>query len=441
MPKKLPIKSKVQLPAVVPEMSDLLEDLTSAIGVPREVLASDDEIENAWQNLPSVLRKITPELRDGQIAKMCVAVAAGLFDGAINYVWNASISALRGRVSAFGLPAVAFAKGKSFGEKELLELTDAQLLQLVLELNLISEDAFFMLDQCRALRNSFSAAHPSIGTIDEYEVVSFANRCARHALAEGEIPQGVDINQLISALDAGLMKPDQLALWNEAMELTHNAQRTFIIGMLHGIYCDSEASQAKRNAAQQLAIASKHTLGEVQESVLVGQHASYVGKGDDERSAASRQFLEKLELLGKLGSAEQHLVVSNACAKLFQVHQGFDNFHNEPPFASRLKRIVSQTSIPKSVQNEFVFTVAVCAVGNGHGTSWAAESDYEDMAKSFTPNEIKILFNLLGEKNLLSNIIKSINECKENFKTLVNQINPDSVPSSAKVEYKKWVKQ
>jgi hypothetical protein len=48
----------------------------------------------------------------------------------------------------------------------LIELKDADLLSLCLKLNLITEDGFFMLDQCRAVRNNFSSAHPTMGRIE-----------------------------------------------------------------------------------------------------------------------------------------------------------------------------------------------------------------------------------------------------------------------------------
>ena len=97
---------------------------------------------------------------------MCVAVSTGLFDSAINYIWNATILHLRDRVREFGLPVVGQIQQQDFEEAHLLDLQDSELLDLCLKLNLITEDGFFFLDQCRDMRNNFSAAHPSIGKIN-----------------------------------------------------------------------------------------------------------------------------------------------------------------------------------------------------------------------------------------------------------------------------------
>ena len=44
------------------------------------------------------------------------------------------------------------------------------------ELNLVTEEGYFMLDQCRDVRNNFSAAHPTIGPVDGRRNVAMAHR-------------------------------------------------------------------------------------------------------------------------------------------------------------------------------------------------------------------------------------------------------------------------
>jgi hypothetical protein len=65
---------------------------------------------------------------------MCVAVATGLFDSAINYAWNAAVIELRSKVRRFGLSVVPQIIGEPFDEAALLDLKDADLLQLCLEI-------------------------------------------------------------------------------------------------------------------------------------------------------------------------------------------------------------------------------------------------------------------------------------------------------------------
>jgi len=119
----------VKLPAIIANTMPALDQLTTALGVPRDILASAGEIETAWNNLPGVLKKIPPALRTEGMARMCVAVASGLFDSAINYIWNSSVIELREKVKRFGLNVVEQITGKSnFDDQALLDLKDAELL-------------------------------------------------------------------------------------------------------------------------------------------------------------------------------------------------------------------------------------------------------------------------------------------------------------------------
>ena len=181
---------------VIPAINELIKYLK----IPREVLASDEEITYAWQDLPRELKNIPVDLRGELIARMCVAVSAGLFDGAMNYIWNAAIIKLRDKLKIFGLPIIANILEKDFEEKNLLELQDSKLLELCLKINIIDEDGFFFLDQCRNIRNNFSAAHPTIGNVNDREFIVFLNRCVKYALADSSSPKGVNINEFINAI-------------------------------------------------------------------------------------------------------------------------------------------------------------------------------------------------------------------------------------------------
>lgn len=98
--------SEVKLPAIINNTNDVLDQLTTMLGVPRDLVASASEIQSAWNNLPEILNKIPPALRNEGMVRMCIAVSCGLFDSAINYVWNTAIIELREKIRRFGLNVV-----------------------------------------------------------------------------------------------------------------------------------------------------------------------------------------------------------------------------------------------------------------------------------------------------------------------------------------------
>ena len=431
--------NEVVLPAVVDRTTQLLQQLAGALNLPREILASDEEIAHAWQNLPRELRRIPADQRNELLARMCVAVAVGLFDSAINYAWNASILQLRTRVREFGLHVVTQLKSQSFEESDLLDLKDAQLLDLCLSLNLLTEEAFFFLSDARDVRNHFSAAHPPIGQLDDRELIVFVSRCAKYALTGGANPQGVDTNRFIAALKAGTFDLDQLSTWAAALDRTHDAQRELLIGTLHGIYCDPNSAQHARQNSLEVARHFASRFNTKLGSILLNRHGEYLAAGDSSRRNASRQFFEQLGLLSLLTEAERHSIISTVSKRLLSVHRGIDNFYNEPPFAERLRELTSQTDVPASAQEEFVEAVVVCGVGNQYGVSHAAFPHYKAMVENFSPAEVAYMLQLPSKKgSLVAERLTNHPACERRFRVLVSFINEASVPTKVQTAFQKW---
>lgn len=431
--------TEVKLPAILANTSPALIALTDALCVPRSVLASDDSIETAWNTLPSLLKKIPPNLRTAGLARMCVAVASGLFDSAINYIWNSAVIELREKTKRFGLPVVAQIKGKNFDEVALVDLRDADLLNLCLELNLITEEGFFFLDQCRDIRNNFSAAHPAVGSIDEHELTSFINRCGKFALGNENNLIGVDVQGFIKAVKGVKFLKAQTGEWVDRLNKTHQAQREMLIGLLHGIYCDPASSEESRLNALAISDIFSKTFSPSTKSLLIDRHSEYLAKGNDKQHKASQQYFEKLGLLELLGDSERHAMISTACKNLFSVHQSFNNFYNEPPFAERLLELASQGAVPDTAKDEFVTTVVTCAVGNQYGASNAAVPSYERIIKGFSQKEIAIFLELPVTKTVIAQRIESYSRCKNSFKSLVALIDAVSVPTKMKNSYDQWL--
>ncbi|EOD8980431.1 hypothetical protein ACJ5XD_001993 [Pseudomonas aeruginosa] len=427
---ELIVKEQPSLPALPETVLPAIEQLVQALGIPRNALASSEEIEYAWRDLPRELRDIPPHLRGELIARMCVAVSTGLFDGAMNYVWNAAILHLREKIRVFGLPVVAQIRQADFEEKHLLELQDSRLLELCLKLNIVDEDGYFFLDQCRDVRNNFSAAHPTLGKVNDREFTTFLNRCVRYALADSASPRGVDIGAFISAIKGPRFNSQQCGVWVQRLMETHDAQRQMLIIMAHGIYCDPNTpEQARLNSIDICSGLLASFTGSIR-SELINSHTEYVAKGYEDKHAASLQFFEKLGLLNLLNESEQHHIFSRAVDRLWTVHNGMNNFYNEPAFAERLLELSLQGAIPETVQEEYVQTVGCCRVGNGYGVSNAAVKYYDQMIQNFSPREISVLLqSATSNNNTLGRRVLAGGSYRSNFKTLLGLIDPASVPN------------
>jgi hypothetical protein len=221
-------------------------------------------------------------------------------------------------------------------------------------LNIINEDGFFFLDQCRDIRNNFSAAHPTLGKVNDREFTTFLNRCVRYALADSSSPTGVDIGAFISAVKGPRFNKDQYDIWAERLTKTHSAQRQMLITMVYGVYCDPNSPEQVRLNSLDICSNLPEGLTVSMRSELINIHSEYVAKGYEEKHVASLQFFEKLKLLKILNESEQHRVFYRAVERLMNVHNEMNNFYNEPAFAERLLELTSQGAVPETIQKQYV---------------------------------------------------------------------------------------
>lgn len=434
------MNKEINLPAIPTTTSTMIADLVKVLNVPRNVLASDEEITHAWNGLPRQLKNVPQQYRNELLARMCVAVHTGLFDSALNYIWNICVTAMRDKVRHFGLGAVSQIIGQPFDEEKLLDLRDAQLLELCLNLNLITEEGFFYLDHNREMRNNFSAAHPSMGTLNDTELFAFLNRAVVHALGGDKNPRGVDLQGLMKAISSARFNTDQLGHWVNSIRETHEAQRHTIFTTIHGMYCDPGVKEFARLNAIDISKALTDLLTPKIESALVDRHSEYAAKGDTVRHTVSQKFFAQLEKIGLLNEAERHLIISSQSKRLMSVHQDLNNFYNEPPFAELLCQSAMQAEIPASAKFVYVNTVTACYIGNGYGVSRAALPFYEKMIRAFTGREIAYMLEAANDKKgIIHNRIANSQLCRRKFSEAVRLLDPQSIPTSVQGDYQAWI--
>lgn len=421
---------------VTPNTEVVLSAICSDLHIPRTLLPSRQEIDQVWTQLPNLLTKIEQDLRDEKIAKMCVAVGTGLFDSAVNYVWNQSVIELRKRIIAFGLDVVKQIKSKEYTVRDIDALQDSDLLTLLLQLDIIDDEAYYFLSQCRDIRNNFSAAHPAMGNIDSYELLTYINRCVKYSLSRPRQIVGVDVRTMLSIIKNDQLDDQQVEAWKQKVATTHQAQKESIFSMFHGIYCDPAKQQIERANVLSLSIKCRPDFNSGIISSIIDQHEEYVATSDERKRAASEDFLIKIGLFDALKDAARHAVLSRLCKQMLQIHQSTNNFHNEAPFAEYLWAVSQQAPIPDTIKNQFVETVVSCAVGNEWGYAWAAAPYYDRMITNFSPKEIEIMLNIPNIDSYAKYKITTFPKCIVKYKEKVRLLNQTLIPASLLSLYK-----
>ncbi|WP_218776701.1 hypothetical protein [Nostoc sp. T09] len=162
-------------------------------GLPTEsVLVSVTERVTVFKNIADVLSKINDEQkpRSVYISKYIAAVASGLFDAALNYLWDETILELRKRISQYDISyfydnAVnSPEKRKALNsEDDLVKVNDSELIEGSRKIGLISEIGYKHLDTIRYMRNWVSAAHPNQNEITGLQLISWLETCIREVIS------------------------------------------------------------------------------------------------------------------------------------------------------------------------------------------------------------------------------------------------------------------
>ena len=199
---------------------ELLSAITTSLGVARSVLPDEEEINYALKELPRELNRIPVQLRDEFIVRASIASSVGLFDAAIIYVWNTVIKELRKKVESFGFEMIKHIRGNKVEDNFLVTIKDSDLLTLCEQLNIIREQGYYFLDQCRDIRNNASAAHPSTIELDDRELINFISRCAKYGLSNNSEVTGVNFKIFNAVLESSTTTEDNLNALSEEVKNT-----------------------------------------------------------------------------------------------------------------------------------------------------------------------------------------------------------------------------
>lgn len=140
------MENNIKLPELIDCNSEpMIKDLIDSLNFSRNILASTDEIEVIWGNLPLEINSIKSEYRHEMLARMVIAIRVGLFSSAVNEIWNITILALRQKINNFGLDVANQFLKRSLDNNKFKELKDKELIDISMELGLLDDNAYFFL--------------------------------------------------------------------------------------------------------------------------------------------------------------------------------------------------------------------------------------------------------------------------------------------------------
>ncbi len=421
------VTSQSQVATGVDQFSTGLSVYLTELGLPNDnVLVPVPERSRVINNLPEVISLVDSRQRNTSIylSKFIAACGAGLFDAALNFIWDETVVSLRKKVIQFDLEyfydSVVIDENrrkKLNGEEDLVKLDEWELVRGCHLTGILSDIGFKHLDYIRDMRNWASAAHPNQNDLTGFQLISWLETCIKEVI--GKEPEGpvIEIKRFLGCIrNNNLTLTDALPI-NTGIEHLPSDLGTSLLRTLFGMYTGKSASvQLKNNIKLVCSTAWNITPDEVKYECGF-KYATFASNAELERRDSAREFLTLVHGLPFLPSDTLAVELSEKINNLYTAHTGFNNFHNEPSHARVLDSYVSATgSIPDSVRKNYVKTVVMSKIGNGHGVSSMSTSYYDSMLQKFGESEIKEFVSLLEDREFSSRI--TLTSCGARYKTL-----------------------
>jgi hypothetical protein len=334
---------------------------------------------------------------------MVAAATVGLFDAALNYLWDELVSALRSRVVGFDL-AYFFdiAAGNNTdlrkslkAEVDLPNIDDARLLRASLEIGLITDVGFSRLDHIRYMRNHASAAHPNQNDLTGLELVTFLQLCIREVINTPPDTVTAHTGRLLANIKKAVL--DHTAVDAAAAffdQLPRDRADTLGNG-LFGLYTAQDRTPVVADNVRLLWPRLWPFVGEATRSSYGLRQARAVASAETAFATAARELIDLVGGTAYLTPEVRAVDMSEALDLLSSAHHGFNNFYNEPTPARRVLDLAGERGdVPSPVRERYIHVVIDCYLGNGYGVSAAALDSYEKMIARFSSGDAGIALRL-----------------------------------------------
>ncbi|MBQ9274855.1 MAG: hypothetical protein IJ228_08580 [Succinivibrio sp.] len=372
-------------------------DFLASHGLPTESVVADvDERRTVINNFATVLKHY-PE---GQlssavyISKFVGAVAAGLFDAALNYMWDETVRILRRRVAEAGLDTfydicIGGKKRDEFkSEQDLNKISDSQLVQGAQELELISEVCAAQLTHILYMRNYASAAHPNQSELNGLQLAHYLDTCIKEVAALSPSDPAISIPVLLKGIKSDKYNESALNLIIEKLPDMHRNKLISLSNGLLQIYCRDETAPGARLNIRTLMTPLWKLLDDQSRKDLGVRCVKFSLDGEGDAHEKALELLDHVDGRSYLPDDVRAAEIRAVLDELMEAHRSMGNFYSEPPLARNLSSLVGKLGeIPSEIEAYYINVLINVYLTNGYGTAFNAEPVYRELLAKFSPEQ------------------------------------------------------
>lgn len=395
-----------------------LANLLQHIGLPTEnILSPIEERRKVIFALESTIELLPIEERNKStyLSKFTVAISVGLFDGALNFLWDETVKSLRRLASTFDLQYFLVIaqtinnKYKNLHDADdLVAISDHDLLEICRRIGLVNDINYKRLEHVNYLRNHASAAHPNENYVSGIEMLGLLENCLKYAITAKPDHSVIQVKQLFENIRTKeIPKEDFQLICEELQKQTQERIDDFVLSIV-GVYTDPRTEAFAIKNIDRLGRNIWSAVSEETKSIVGSKFGVYRKNGDVERKDAIQKFLEIVDGLQYKDEDSLAGELLEKLQNLKTVHFEWNNFYNEHSHAKSISTSIPVTGLPDSVRKLFVKVVCICYMGNGkgykEGVDVSAVKYYTQFIENFTIAEIKDFVHLLNDPEFVTDL-------------------------------------
>lgn len=371
------------------------------------------------------------------LSKFVMAVGAGLFDAALNYLWDETITELRRRVVKYDLKyfydlavTAPDRRNKLNSADDLANVQDSELIAACTAMGMVSDIGFKQLDLVRHMRNYASAAHPNQNELTGLQLSSFLETCIREVIALPETNVMAEVRRLLANVKTQAYTADgakATASFFGELPTPHAGN----LGQgLFGIYVDPASPVVARDNVRLLMPRLWPFLDEEVRRGFGVRYGRFVANGDQQQADLAREVLDAVGAVSYLPESVRVAEIDAALDALRSAHDGMDNFYTEPPQARALAAIVGADPVPESLRSKYVLTLVDAFLGRGSGIAWNADPIYRTLLGQLTPADARVALLTFLDLGISSTLQHA--RPKVQFSALLDILEPKLVDQPAR---------
>ncbi|CAH1569881.1 conserved hypothetical protein [Vibrio jasicida] len=411
------LKKTGELVQPIGELHEQLEGYLVEVGLPvSNVVAPIQERKKVINALHEALEIIPLDKRQQSyyMSKFTVAISVGLFDGALNYLWNETIRALRDFVINFDLQyfySVAEKVGARYKNltkaDEISLVSEYDLLEICRRIGILNDINYQRLSNVNYMRNHASAAHPNDSEIDGHEMIAWLSVCLKHAVTAKPDHSLIEIQKLLTNVRTAIIPSDDYALIGSELVKQPLERIDDFLWTIFGIFTHHKTSKDSKDNIIGIAPYVWNAASEDRKYEIGARFGTFRKNAEVDRKEASQQFLEVVNGLSYKDEDSLAGELIEKLENLFRSHNSSNNFYNEYPHARDIETsLPTNKIIPRATRGMWVKVVSICYIGNGlgyrEGVDEQAVPYYKRFIESFTESEVVEFIKLLSDSEFVS---------------------------------------